>query len=81
MSKFIFTHEGLFGNTFLVSFLPSFLVPLKEKGGSEEGQGLRDRKRMRDEGRGRKRGRGVREEAGGEGKTGESSVVATTLLS
>lgn len=32
------------------------LVPLKEKGGSEEGWGLKARKRVRDKGRGRNRG-------------------------
>lgn len=41
--------------THFYSFLPP-VIPLKEKGGSEEGRGLKDRKR------------GVREEVGGVGK-------------
>lgn len=56
------------------SFPPSLLVPLEEKGASEEGQGLKARKRVSDESR--KRGKGVRE-----GEKGRLLLKAAMLLS
>lgn len=48
-----------------LSFLPSFVIPLKEKGGREEGWGLKDRKIARAGAAAGIKGRGVREEVRG----------------